>query len=164
MPARGRASRSIAPSSLSALSWSGRRPAANTVSKASSNRSRSSWLEHSTARSASLASCREAVSTMASARWAPSSSPTPTRLPWERITAASEPTRSVIASDTFQDLALAHPDHVLADLQGRPQCQIEVGLVPQGQQRLSPDEGLPHAPLLVQVALLAQPPHGRHHA
>src|SRR5262249_53120112 len=92
----------------------------------------------------------------ASARWAASSSPTPTRAPWARSAAVSALSPPITASDTVQHLPLAHADDVLVHLERHPERLLEVGILAERKQRLGPHDRLADARQLVEIALLAQ--------
>src|ERR687898_3250082 len=103
---------------------------------------------------------RSEASTAASARCAASSSPTPTRAPPARITAASALTRSctpwTAASDATQHPAVDDPVDVLAHLQRDAERGLEVAVAVERQQRARPRDRLPHPGQLVEL-LRAQP-------
>src|ERR1019366_5760711 len=139
-----------------------RRPSPNTARKASSKRSRSRCWEHSTARRASRASSREPASMTDRALWAASSSPTPTREPCQRMTAARSLSGPVTGSDAIQDSTLTHAQQVLVHLERGAERLVKLRVIPDGEQRLGPDDRLPHAGQLVQIPLLAQAADGVH--
>src|SRR4051794_4181920 len=97
----------------------------------------SRWLEHSTLRSASRASSRELGSTAVNACCAVSTSPSPTRVPCALMSCAralillitTSPWAATTSLDTLEHLPLAHPLHVLVDLQRRAERVLEVALV-----------------------------------
>src|SRR5829696_5034862 len=103
---------------------------------------------------------RSEASTAASARCAASSSPTPTRAPPARITAASALTRSctprTATSDATQHPAVDDAVDVLPHLQRDAQRGLEVAVAVERQQRPGPGDRLPHARQLVEL-LRAQP-------
>ena len=95
---------------------------------------------------------REPASIAASARWACSSSPTPTRVPWARSAADQlpEPAGDSVgaaaessASDTFQHPSLAHAQHVLVHLQRRPERLLEAGRRRRGRAAPGPTRSSP---------------------
>ena len=102
----------------------------------------SARLAQSVVRRASRAWSRIDGSIDASARSAAISSPVPGRAPRSRIEAASSARRMETAdprSDTLEHAFLAHAVDVLADLEGRAKCAVEI-TVAECAKRLRPGD------------------------
>src|SRR5688572_13138458 len=88
------------------------------------------------------------------ARWAASSSPTPTRTPAARMVAASSVSlpvsRAPRRSRTLEHPSLAHLLDVLPNLEHHAEGGLEVPVV-ERQQRLGPGDRLAHPGQLVEI-------------
>src|SRR4051812_8287239 len=109
------------------------------------------------------ASARFEASTVASARWAVSRSPTPTRAPPARIEATSTASRAVTKLDIRQHPRRGHALHVLVHLERDAERLLEPGVVAECDQGARPVDRLADARQLVQL-LAAQPLDGGAHA